>query len=45
MIAVSDIRRVQEWMDHADVQTTMRYLHYAPRREHAAHVAKAFRLG
>jgi integrase len=43
MIAVSDIRRVQEWMGHADVQTTMRYLHYAPRREDAALVAKAFR--
>lgn len=36
-------RRVQEWMGHADVQTTMRYLHYAPRREDAALVAKAFR--
>jgi integrase len=42
MIAVTDIRRVQEWMGHADVQTTMRYLHYAPRTEDAALVAKAF---
>jgi len=31
MIAEADIRRVQEWMGHADIQTTMRYLHYAPR--------------
>ena len=31
MIAKADIRRVQEWMGHADIQTTMRYLHYAPR--------------
>jgi integrase len=42
MIAKADIRRVQEWMGHADVQTTMRYLHYAPREEDAALVAEAF---
>ena len=35
MIAKADIRRVQEWMGHADIQTTMRYLHYAPRDEDA----------
>lgn len=45
MIAKADIRRVQEWMGHADVQTTMRYLHYAPRAEDAALVAEAFALG
>jgi integrase len=44
MIAKVDIRRVQEWMGHADVQTTMRYLHYAPRAEDAALVAEAFRV-
>jgi integrase len=44
MIAKADIRRVQEWMGHADVQTTMKYLHYAPREEDAALVAEAFRL-
>ena len=43
MIAKADIRRVQEWMGHADVQTTMKYLHYAPREEDAALVAEAFR--
>jgi integrase len=42
MIAHADIRRVQEWMGHADVQTTMKYLHYAPRAEDAALVARAF---
>jgi integrase len=42
MIAKADIRRVQEWMGHADVQTTMRYLHYAPRAEDARLVAEAF---
>jgi integrase len=44
MIAMADIRRVQEWMGHADVQTTMRYLHFAPRQEDALLVAKAFRV-
>jgi integrase len=43
MIAKADIRRVQEWMGHADVQTTMRYLHYVPRPDDAALVAEAFR--
>jgi integrase len=45
MIAKADIRRVQEWMGHADIQTTMRYLHYAPRDEDARLVAEAFRVG
>jgi integrase len=44
MIAKADIRRVQEWMGHADIQTTMRYLHYAPRSEDARLVAEAFAL-
>ncbi len=42
MIAKADIRRVQEWMGHADVQTTMKYLHYAPREDDARLVAEAF---
>jgi integrase len=45
MIAKADIRRVQEWMGHADIQTTMKYLHYAPRPEDARLVAEAFALG
>ena len=44
MIAKADIRRVQEWMGHADIQTTMKYLHYAPRLEDAELVAEAFGL-
>jgi integrase len=44
MIAKADIRRVQEWMGHADIQTTMRYLHYAPRDEDAELVAEAFAI-
>src|SRR5450755_1767551 len=42
MIAHADIRRVQEWMGHSDVQTTMQYLHYAPRGDEAELVALAF---
>ena len=42
MIAKADIRRVQEWMGHADIQTTMKYLHYAPRAEDAELVTRAF---
>jgi integrase len=44
MIAKADIRRVQEWMGHADIQTTMRYLHFSPRDEDARIVAEAFRM-
>ena len=44
MIAKADIRRVQEWMGHADVQTTMKYLRYAPRPDDARLVAEAFRV-
>jgi integrase len=42
MIAKADIRRVQEWMGHADVATTMRYLHYVERSDEVALVADAF---
>ena len=44
MIGKADIRRVQEWMGHASIQTTMQYLHYAPRSEDAQLVAEAFRV-
>ena len=42
MIRQADIRRVQEWMGHADIQTTMKYLHYESRPEDAQLVARAF---
>ena len=42
MIRKADIRRVQEWMGHADIQTTMKYLHYESRPEAAQLVAEAF---
>ena len=44
IIAKADVRRVQEWMGHADIQTTMKYLHYAPRPEDARLVAEAFQV-
>jgi integrase len=44
MIAKADILRVKEWMGHADVQTTMRYLHYTPRADDARLVDEAFAL-
>ena len=40
----ADIRRVQEWMGHADIQTTMRFLHYAPHEQDAQLVVEACRL-
>jgi integrase len=45
VIGVADIRRVQEWMGHANVQTTMQYLHYVPRPQDAALVGEAFATG
>jgi integrase len=42
MIAKADPRRVQEWMGHADVATTMKYLHYVERPDEAELVAAAF---
>jgi integrase len=42
MIAKADIVRVQEWMGHADIQTTRRYLHYVQRPDDARLVDEAF---
>jgi integrase len=42
VIGVADIRRVQEWMGHANVRTTMQYLRYVPRPQDAALVGRAF---
>jgi integrase len=42
VIGVADIRRVQEWMGHANVQTTMQYLHYVPRPQDASLGGEAF---
>jgi integrase len=37
-----DLRRIQAWMGHADIQTTMRYLHYVPAHDDAARLSAAF---
>ena len=37
-----DLRRIQHWMGHADIQTTMRYLHYVPAHDDAARLTAAF---
>ena len=37
-----DLRRIQAWMGHADIQTTMRYLHYVPQHDDAARLTTAF---
>src|SRR5919202_6075017 len=44
MIAKADIRRVQEWMGHADIATTRKYLHYVERPDEAELVAAAFAI-
>lgn len=44
MIAHADILRVKEWMGHANVQTTMRYLHFVPRPDDARLVDEAFAI-
>src|SRR3954471_11685699 len=45
VIGEADIRRMQEWMGHADVQTTTRYLQYAPRHDDAAIMGRALATG
>jgi integrase len=42
VIATASILKVKEWMGHADVDTTMRYLHFAPSDADAELVARAF---
>jgi integrase len=42
MLGRTSIRRVQEWMGHSDLPSTMRYLHDTPRNDDAQLVAEAF---
>ena len=41
-IRAADPREVMEWMGHADIQTTQKYLAYKPRRDAAQRLAAAF---
>ncbi len=43
-ITKADIVEVQAWMGHADITTTMRYLHYRDRGQAARRLADAFRI-
>lgn len=42
-INVASIVQVQAWMGHADIKTTMRYLHHKSRADDAALLSRAFR--
>jgi integrase len=37
-----DVVRIQTWMGHADLATTRRYMHYAPKHNEAALLTAAF---
>jgi hypothetical protein len=37
-----DLRRIQSWMGHANIQTTMRHLHRVPQHDDAARTSAAF---
>ena len=37
-----DLPKIQAWMGHADIQTTMRYLHYVPPHDDTARLTAAF---
>ena len=43
-ITRAEIVEVQAWMGHADIQTTMRYLHYRDRSDAAGRLADAFKV-
>ena len=41
-IRIAPVTDVQHWMGHADIQTTMRYVHYVPQHDNAAKLTAAF---
>jgi len=44
-INFASIVQVQNWMGHADIKTTMRYLHHKSRADEAKVLSQAFRTG
>ena len=38
----ADVLKIKHWMGHADIQTTMIYMHYAPAPDESAMVDRAF---
>jgi integrase len=40
-----DLVKIQRWMGHADIKTTMRYLHNVPQHDDAARLTAAFTAG
>ena len=42
-IRTADVREVMEWMGHADLATTQKYLAYRPRTDAARRLSRAFR--
>jgi integrase len=44
VIRHADSREVMEWMGHADLTTTRRYLAFVDREDAAKRVSEAFRL-
>ena len=41
-IRSAPVTDVQHWMGHADLATTMRYVHYVPQHDNAARLSAAF---
>jgi integrase len=41
-VRIAPVTDVEQWLGHADVQTTMRYVHYVPQHDNAAKLSAAF---
>jgi integrase len=43
-VRVAPVTDVKEWMGHADLSTTMRYVHHVPRHDAAKRLSHAFAI-
>jgi integrase len=41
-VRIAPVTDVEHWMGHADLATTMRYVHYVPQHDNAAKLTAAF---